>query len=100
MKRLRGLVVILLISTAVDANKRVADTVHNLSTSGPGQFKSQSVDQVCVFCHTPHKPALGPGLWNRRVSQINQSYQNACLSPRAPQVAHAKFSNTRSRQCT
>lgn len=67
-----SVVVLSLLVTAVGlTNTRVTDTVHNLSASGPGAIKSQSVDQVCVFCHTPHKPELGPGLWNRRVSHIN-----------------------------
>lgn len=77
MKYITSLILFLLVSTAGYTDTRVADTVHNLSTSGSGQFKSQSVTQICAFCHTPHKPALGPGLWNRRVSNFSQPYQSS-----------------------
>ena len=36
------------------ANYSVVSTKHNLSTSGPGPIKSESEEQVCIFCHTPH----------------------------------------------
>ena len=46
----------------------VANTVHNLSSSGPGVFKSLTVDQVCVFCHTPHGAQPASPLWNHELS--------------------------------
>ncbi len=55
----------------------VVDTVHNLSVSGPGELKSQTADQVCVFCHTPHRPQLGRGLWNRRIPSNMTSYRSS-----------------------
>jgi predicted CXXCH cytochrome family protein len=58
---------LLLATSGTWAADRVVDTVHNLSTSGPGDYASQTVDRVCVFCHTPHRAARGPGLWNRQV---------------------------------
>ena len=52
----------------------VANTRHNLSVSGPGTVQAGTVDQVCVFCHTPHGASNFPGspLWNRQLS--NQTY--------------------------
>jgi predicted CXXCH cytochrome family protein len=50
------------------AVQNVANTVHNLSTSGPGAFKSLTIDQVCVFCHTPHAARPEAPLWNREMS--------------------------------
>ncbi len=44
--------------------KSIVATVHNLSASGPGTIKAQSVGEICVFCHTPHRASQTP-LWNR-----------------------------------
>ena len=71
VKRMITLVVSLLVAAVGFTSTRVEDTVHNLSTSGPGQIRSQTVDQVCVFCHTPHRPALGQGLWNKRINHTS-----------------------------
>jgi len=46
----------------------VASTVHNLSSSGPGPFKSLTINQVCVFCHTPHRASPSAPLWNHDLS--------------------------------
>jgi predicted CXXCH cytochrome family protein len=51
----------------------VANTRHNLSTSGPGSFKSENITQVCVFCHTPHNATPDAPLWNRTFS-TGQTY--------------------------
>ena len=50
------------------AGRGVENTLHNLSTSGPGSIKSGVVTQVCVFCHTPHNSSPRAPLWNRRDS--------------------------------
>ncbi len=68
-------VCLLLTSGALTAGN-VADTPHNLSVSGPGPFRSQAEDRICVFCHTPHSAAPDAPLWNRRaVGYIN--YQSS-----------------------
>ena len=77
MKRLSVFIFGLLFAGGGLADTRVADTVHNLSTSGPGEIRSQSVDQVCAFCHTPHKPKQGPGLWNRRINRESTPYTSS-----------------------
>ena len=41
---------------------------HNLSVSGPGPVKSQTIDEVCVFCHTPHNANPAVPLWNHTMS--------------------------------
>jgi len=66
MQRILILVVSLLIAPAALAVGDVASTPHNLSTTGPGQYKSQSEDRICVFCHTPHSAVPDAPLWNRR----------------------------------
>ncbi len=55
----------------------VTNTLHNLSTSGPGSTRASAggTSEICVFCHTPHNAtlldqggaALRAPLWNRRV---------------------------------
>jgi predicted CXXCH cytochrome family protein len=47
------------------ARSQVAQTVHNLSATGPGRHKA-AVGEVCIFCHTPsHNAPRGRALWNR-----------------------------------
>lgn len=58
------------------AEGSVVGTVHNLSISGPGQFKSQTEDQICVFCHTPHTGGSIVGHWNRQTRPVGQRYQS------------------------
>ena len=64
----KGLVlaVCLLITRGAMATGNVADSLHNLSVTGPGQFKSQTEDRICIFCHTPHFAAPDAPMWNRR----------------------------------
>lgn len=56
------------------ASAQIANTKHNLTTTGPGTVKLNSntpptgTDEICVFCHTPHgasSTAGGPPLWNK-----------------------------------
>ena len=55
----------------------IRKTKHNLSTGAPAgnTVKSSTVDQVCVFCHTPHAATVDAAtgqpatpLWNRKLS--------------------------------
>ena len=43
----------------------VVDSMHNLSTSGPGAVRATTEEQVCIFCHTPHNATPIRPLWNR-----------------------------------
>ena len=50
----------------------IANTKHNLSSTGPGTIKATTETQICVFCHTPHGAnPLNPPLWNREFSSAN-----------------------------
>ncbi len=67
-------------ASPVSASEEVANTVHNLSTSGPGPFKSGTVNEVCVFCHTPHNSRPEAPLWNRQLSgQTYSEYTSSTL---------------------
>ena len=68
------------LAQAQTSQSNVRMTKHNLSKNAPAAnaVKSTNVDQVCVFCHTPHAAtkdaagvAAGP-LWNRKLS--SQTY--------------------------
>ncbi|MBI3935884.1 MAG: hypothetical protein HY323_02825 [Betaproteobacteria bacterium] len=50
----------------------IANTKHNLSTSGPAANvrATAGTDEICVFCHTPHAAAgaaSGVPLWNKNL---------------------------------
>lgn len=70
----RGLTLLALMWTLVTPlhaqQSNIANTKHNLSTSGPGTVKATSQSQICVFCHTPHaaNSAAPTPLWNRELS--------------------------------
>jgi len=87
VRRLLPILVVILTSAHAWAAQDVANTVHNLSTSGPGPFKSLTIDQVCVFCHTPHNAQPQGELWNRQSSgQTYIQYDSTTLqsSPGQP----------------
>lgn len=48
----------------------ISKTRHNLSASGPGETRATSVNQICVFCHTPHgaNTSVAAPLWNRQLT--------------------------------
>jgi predicted CXXCH cytochrome family protein len=60
---------------------RIANTKHNLSTSGPGPVKSATEDRICIFCHAPDRTSERlPYLWNRKVSTAHYiPYQSSTL---------------------
>jgi predicted CXXCH cytochrome family protein len=47
------------------AQTRIANTVHNLTPSGPGTVKTTQPAGLCIFCHTPHNANPTRALWNR-----------------------------------
>lgn len=52
----------------------VVGTVHNLSSSGPGDIKSLSESQVCKFCHVPHNAIAPVPLWGHALPAGQQRY--------------------------
>ncbi len=63
----------LLAVTAALAASDVTNSKHNLSsTTGTGQItdKSTNENQVCVFCHTPHRANPAAPLWNHTRSAV------------------------------
>ena len=58
----------LLVFASASQAAGIADTKHNLSTSGTGAIHATSgTAEICVFCHTPHgaDTNVAAPLWNR-----------------------------------
>jgi len=66
---------------AGSANADIATTRHNLSVSGPGPIQSTTEQEICVYCHTPHRARTTTGLlWNREDSTaVYAQYQSSSL---------------------
>ncbi len=64
MKKVLILVVAFTLVAAGVAFAGIANTKHNLSSSGTTVYTSSNEDEICVFCHTPHAAVANP-LWNR-----------------------------------
>lgn len=67
MKKTLALLALVLVATSsVAAVKDISKTVHNLgSTNTNGGHFTGTIDQVCVYCHTPHNASQSALLWNR-----------------------------------
>lgn len=68
-KFLLVLAMVLLFSALAYAafESNIRDTKHNLSRWANKGYSSATVDEICVFCHTPHNAPTWP-LWNRNLS--------------------------------
>ncbi len=46
----------------------VRSTKHNLSATSTNTVRAATVDEVCVFCHTPHGAYQSRPIWNRNLA--------------------------------
>lgn len=67
MKRYINIIFFLLLVNFV-FGQSVVNSPHDLSFNSPGDYKSFSQDEVCIFCHTPHATEPEGPLWNRETS--------------------------------
>jgi predicted CXXCH cytochrome family protein len=71
MKRLTLILTLILIALPLRVlhaqQTSVINSPHNLSASGPGTVKATTEQQICIFCHTPHRATAIQPLWNRDV---------------------------------
>ena len=86
-------------------------TVHNMSKESPldavanRHFKADNVDEICVFCHTPHNAAPSVPLWNKVLpTQAFRMYTSSATLSQAAKgagksVAGGKAPNTESLFC-
>lgn len=67
----------------------VAGTIHNLSVTGPGEFRSLTETEVCKFCHIPHNAVAPEALWGHALSRVTQyevpSIRRGATKVQAPQ---------------
>ena len=73
MKLVALFAIVLIATSAIAGSSTIINTPHNLSSGGPGGVRASSEQEVCVFCHTPHKSSGVQPLWNRQV--IPQAYK-------------------------
>lgn len=58
---------------AAQTSTNIIPTKHNLSASGPGDYKASGESRICIFCHTPHNATASSPLWNKSIEAL--SYQ-------------------------
>ncbi len=83
-----GVVVIGIVTLAppAEAMTSIANTVHNLTPTGPGTFRAPETTGLCVYCHTPHNASPQSALWNRELSGvIYQLYESTTLKAQVKQ---------------
>lgn len=84
MKRiiLMAAVISLAATTAFAAS--IKNSKHDLSSMSGGPNKSNSVKELCIFCHTPHNAVVNVPLWNRNnpaASSFKLYTASATLTP-------------------
>jgi predicted CXXCH cytochrome family protein len=79
-----------LATTARGQGQSVVNSKHNLSTSGPGAIRATTEDEVCIFCHTPHRATPIQPLWNRATPASGyQLYTSSSLDAQTGQPTGA-----------
>lgn len=53
---------------AADNPYSIVNSKHNLAFTGPGDVKSTSEGDICIFCHAPHTRQNETPLWNHQMS--------------------------------
>jgi hypothetical protein len=83
MKRLNRILAVLAataLSPAVQAQTGIRNSAHDLSnSSGTATLKNQEAthNQICLYCHTPHKAVSTQLLWNHSpTAQVSWSWGN------------------------
>lgn len=75
------------------ATGNIANTKHNLSSTGTGTIKAnagQNNDEICVYCHTPHganTAFTGAPLWNKATPTGTFTMYGTTLSGNATDTA-------------
>lgn len=86
-----GIIVFCVLVYGVSSSQaQIANTLHNLSATGPGTFKATDTTDICVFCHTPHNAAPARALWNRDLPPTTYTlYQSSTLQAQINQPTGA-----------
>jgi predicted CXXCH cytochrome family protein len=90
MKRTIAMMVVMILAVSFSFSQSIRNTKHDLSSSSTATTKSTNVDQVCVFCHTPHSSATTTMLWNRNASAATYTvYSSPSMEGTVPQPGSA-----------
>ena len=62
--------------------RRLLNSKHDFSARSKSDIRAASKDEMCVFCHTPHRANPAAGLWNQKESTgyTYQVYQSSTMT--------------------
>lgn len=66
-------VLLCLTYTPMPLHAQVAQSKHNLSVSGSGTIRATTEQEICKFCHIPHKASPSVPLWDHTMSSVSYS---------------------------
>lgn len=72
-----GVLFLVAVHGPIAFGQSIANTPHNLSSSGPGSIKASTETRICIFCHAPHRASGQPPLWNREDSRATYIVYNS-----------------------
>lgn len=94
-KILFNIVWVMILLNAISYSQ-ILQSKHNLSVSGPGTIKASSEQEVCKFCHLPHRNVKVVPLWDHNLSSVNYSqYTSSTFSA----SYKAQYPNLSSKLC-
>lgn len=80
----------------INAEAQISQSKHNLSISGTGTVKATTEQEICKFCHLPHRNSKIRQLWDHTLSSVSYSqYSSSTFSS----TYLAQFPNTSSKLC-
>ena len=76
----------------------ITNSKHDLSSGSTAAVKSTGTDQICVFCHTPHKAQSTQVLWNHSAS-LNSAFSWGGVTQTSGGTTLPTTLSTRSLRC-
>jgi predicted CXXCH cytochrome family protein len=76
----------------------ITGSKHDLSSASSAAIKSSATDQICIFCHTPHKAQSTQVLWNHTAS-LNSTISWGGVTQTSGGTLLPTTVNTRSMRC-
>lgn len=70
----------------LSGRQSVVGSPHDLSVTGPGDIHALEEEQVCIFCHAPHRATGQRPLWNRHMPPTHyRIYESSTTEARIDQ---------------
>ncbi len=74
------------LTAGLAGRQSVVGSPHDLSVTGPGPIHALFEEQVCIFCHAPHRSTGQAPLWNRHMPPTHyRIYESSTTSARIGQ---------------